>query len=156
MISLFIFGVVFTPAFTQEAQQDTPKQPYINKAPQSVITTGRKVYVNYRAYAVPVDAVTARMVKEDDNVDILCALKTTIYGRTGTQSIVATLLQDMKVLEVVEIKGLNYLIIQASPIEIQYLSLALTQDVKVSLRTKGDNKISPIAIASFDSLEDGK
>lgn len=152
LTGFFIIAFMLTPAFTQAPQGITA----LNKAPQAVVTTGRKVYINYRAYPVAVDAVTARMVKEGDKVDILCALKAIMRNKKGTQPIVATLLQDITVLEVAEIKGLNYLIVQGSPIENQYLALASAQNIKVILRRKDDIKIAPIAISSFEDLGGAK
>jgi hypothetical protein len=117
-----------------------------------------KVLPNYRAFALQVNAAAAKMVKTGDSVDILFSFETILKNKK-TETMAGTLLQNIKVLDAAKVKGINYIVLQISHVEAEYLALVLENSslnpVQIILRATGDNQIYPIELTGLSKLESG-
>jgi hypothetical protein len=136
----FLLALCFAPAWAQ--------------TPQSAELYKNDISPGYRGYALRVDAATYEMAPAETRVDVLATFDLRLKGRDA-RHIVATLLQDVVVLERFNAEGENYLLLSLSPVEAQYLMLASSWDYKIITRAKGDGRLYPLEFVSFDSLLGG-
>jgi hypothetical protein len=102
---------------------------------------------NFSGFPLKIGKATAKIVSPGDYIDILIATDIKQKNNAAKEKIVATFLQDVKILSSFKINGENYLILQLSLIEDSYLALAAKKPIKISLRAKGTHVLYPIEVA---------
>lgn len=116
---------------------------------------GRAIADGERSVALLLPEYELRGLKPGDRVDVLDVFDTLLPNQARTK-VVATVLQDVKVLDVrltgkLDSKAVLYL--QLNPVESQYAELAALQgEMSVILRKSGDYDVHPMEMASFQSF----
>jgi len=104
-----------------------------------------KIAPGFSAFPLEVDLPIAAMAGYMDRVDILMD-----FENASQNTVVATLLQDVLVLDSIIVQDKNYLILAlGSPMETTYLALAAQRKTKVILRATDDRRVSPIEIVEL-------
>jgi len=135
-------------------QQDSALQD--GKAAQNNKTIpplGSRVKTHWRAYALEVNAETTKMAEPGKSVDIL--INSSVINKP-VEPFVATILQNVYVLDVIKVQNKQYLLLSLiSPIEAQHLALVAPQSAKVIMREAGNISIFPIAISKYSDITKG-
>ena len=106
----------------------------------------------WRAYALPVDGFTAKLFKQGDIADILFYYDNfLVSGRK--EALVATLLQKVRVLDVLKADGDYAVVLQVDPRDAQYLFVCeKSGKLKPIIRNPNDAAVNVLDLASFSTL----
>lgn len=109
----------------------------------------------YRATVVPTERVELHYIKPGDRLDMTVTFDAVMTNRTET--LTATILQNVLVLDVVDKGDLHGVVLALNPNEAQYAMLSLKKNYRINftIRGQGDTEMHPMEMASFTKLFGG-
>lgn len=107
----------------------------------------------YRATVVPAERAELLFIKPGGRLDMTVTFNA-LMGDGRKETVTASILQNVLVLDTVQKDGLNAVVIALNPDEAQYAMLSLTEGYKIhfTIRGKDDTGMHPMEIASFKRL----
>lgn len=110
------------------------------------------VPAGYRATVVPTERLELHYIKPGDRLDMTVTFDAVM--KDGTQTITATILQNVLVLGTVDKGDLHGVVLALNPNEAQYAMLALKKSYRINftIRGQGDMELHPMEIAGFHKL----
>lgn len=106
----------------------------------------------YRATVVPTERVELHYIKPGDRLDMTVTFDAVM--KDGTQTLTATILQNVLVLATVDKGDLHGVVLALNPNEAQYAMLSLKKNYRINftIRGKGDMEMHPMEMAAFQKL----
>ena len=106
----------------------------------------------YRATVVPTERVELHYIKPGDRLDMTVTFDAVM--KDGTQTLTATILQNVLVLDTVDKGDLHGVVLALNPNEAQYAMLSLKKNYRINftIRGRGDMEMHPMEMAAFQKL----